>query len=1160
MRSSRKYIGSIRYLVAFLTLLLSVRGGLFAQDLLPSEGLFVKVGVERSGAYKLSYEKLRELGFSSPENVGVFGFGGALLSEKLAEAPREVLPAVPVWHHGEALYFYAQGPLAIAYDSQEKRLFHTTNHYATAGYYFLSDALPKKELETNSYSPSGTLPDAPYYNGYYLHERELYSLKQSGRMLVGEILSGGTKLAVKLSTSETVLDDGSARLSVSYVSLPKEVGTLTLRVGGELLLEDQLHRSEDRTPASYLRGIHHLRRVPMTASARGEVDFELSFAPAFEKAHLDYIALETHNRLAYESGRQTLFRYLAEHSTPLRFQLANLPDDAQLWAIASPNRVERLPLDNGGFVASPQKEDDQPLEFLLFRPEEAYTPIVIGKKQFRNLRHHEGIPALIIITTESFRHEAERLARFHRERRGLNVLVATQEEVYNEFSSGTPDATAYRLLAKHFYDLWCQTSGETDSNLCPINLLLFGDGAADNRLLSSDWQQLKNSGVEMLLTYQSHNSLNVDSYVADDYFGLVTEGEDHLHNGAKRVSIGVGRFTVRTLAEARMAVDKSIAYAENRWLGDWKLRSVMVADDADGYGHLRRGEELSKVIQEEVPPMLMTKVYFDAFPKENRNGLTTFPAAQRKLFDALDKGVLILNYTGHGNPNAWSDEQILTVSDILRFNYQQLPLWITATCDFANFDNPITSGGEVAFLNPTSGAIGLVTTSRVVYDIYNQQLNVAFLRELFKKKDSGEYISFGEALKRSKNALKNTFDETGLINKLHFFFIGDPSLSLNLPTHRAVVEEVNGKPTGGDEVVELTALERVKVAGSVRDFSNSIAGNFSGEMAVTVFDSEATVKTLEANRPPHLERDEVFTDYTGLIYAGTTKVEGGFFDLEFTIPRDVSYNESTMRINLYAYSYENGQEAMGVDNSSQIVKGVSTMDLDTIPPEIRRCFLNDSTLQDSFVTGPTPIFYAEIFDESGINLSSAGVGHSVLLSIDNRPDYTFVLNDYYRASPLEAGLGEVTFTLPPLDEGDHQATFSVWDVFNNVSTHSFSFRVHHELKPQIMLSKVYPNPLPQGQPLALEIATSAPGEQFEGFVELFDFRGELLYRSEPFGFKSTLAGPATVSLEIGTSYGTNLPKGLYLLRLTATNSSQKKSSATAKLVVIDTTSGVSHVE
>jgi hypothetical protein len=95
---------------------------------------------------------------------------------------------------------------------------------------------------------------------------------------------------------------------------------------------------------------------------------------------------------------------------------------------------------------------------------------------------------------------------------------------------------------------------KTESDM-PKYLLLFGDGAWDNRMLSTAW--LKEVPEDFLLCYESENSYsNTDCYVSDDYFCLLddNEGGDMLHSD--KPDVAVGRFPVRTVEQAMVMVDK----------------------------------------------------------------------------------------------------------------------------------------------------------------------------------------------------------------------------------------------------------------------------------------------------------------------------------------------------------------------------------------------------------------------------------------------------------------------------------------------------------------------------------------------------------------------------------------------------------------------------
>ena len=120
--------------------------------------------------------------------------------------------------------------------------------------------------------------------------------------------------------------------------------------------------------------------------------------------------------------------------------------------------------------------------------------------------HGMAVPDMLIITDKSMVEQAQRIADLHAAVDGIDVAVVSQDQVFNEFSSGTRDAMGYRLLCKMLYD-----RNSTKFK----NLLLLGSGSFDNRELLG-----KHEGL--LLTYQSDNSNYEDfSYTCDDFFGFL---------------------------------------------------------------------------------------------------------------------------------------------------------------------------------------------------------------------------------------------------------------------------------------------------------------------------------------------------------------------------------------------------------------------------------------------------------------------------------------------------------------------------------------------------------------------------------------------------------------------------------------------------------------
>ena len=71
------------------------------------------------------------------------------------------------------------------------------------------------------------------------------------------------------------------------------------------------------------------------------------------------------------------------------------------------------------------------------------------------------------------------------------------------------------------------------------------------------------------------------------------------------LDIGIGRFPVRTAAEAKAAVDKTIAYMENKQAGPWKHTVCYVADDGDKNLHASQSELLASYTEKNYPSLLV---------------------------------------------------------------------------------------------------------------------------------------------------------------------------------------------------------------------------------------------------------------------------------------------------------------------------------------------------------------------------------------------------------------------------------------------------------------------------------------------------------------------------------------------------------------------------
>ena len=756
--------------------------------------------------------------------------------------------------------------------------------------------------------------------------------------------------------------------------------------------------------------------------------------------------------------------------------------------------------------------------------------MTVGEVANQNL-HALPQQDMIIIAQPNFTTQAERLAEAHRTKDNLTVRVVTPESIYNEFSSGTPDATAYRRFMKMFYD---RKTSEADA---PKYLLLFGDGSFDNRKLTSAWKSVDMSN--MLLTYQTENSLSSQSYVIDDYFGFLDDADNKKSLQNKKLCLGIGRFPIRTVEQATQMVDKVISYMENKNTGSWKNNLCFMADDGsntDGFmtEHMEFADQLAGYVESEHPEFLVNKLYYDAYKKDMTAG--TYPDVRSGLQKLLKDGLLLFNYTGHGGTTALSDEKVLTQTDINQFTYTHLPVWVTATCDFTRLDDLNTSAGEDVFLNKSSGGIALFTTVRVAYSRPNFPINDNVIRNLFER-NNGRRRTLGEVMQATKNTLSSVY-------KLGFCLIGDPAVKIAYPEFGMKVTTVNGQSVDGNSI-SFKALEKITVEGEVLDASGQLVTDFTGIVNPTVKDSKVTVTCLKNSN-----KDDspafTFTDYPNTIFIGNDSVRNGKFSFTFTVPKDISYSNLQGKMNLYAVDTESGNEAQGnFDNF--IVGGTSdTAETDTIGPEIRALYLNDTTFVDGGQVNTTPYFVAELWDKSGVNITGSSVGHDMMLVIDESTVLSYNLNSYYELLPGEDGTGIVKFPIPALEPGKHTAEFWVWDILNNSTVRTFTFEVVEGLKP--FLFDVIATPGIAREQVTFHLMHNRPESRMRVGIMVYDLAGRQLWKHEESG-TSGLFENYTVSWDL-TSGGARMRPGVYIYRAAISTDNSKDATKARKFIIL----------
>ncbi|EKN06463.1 hypothetical protein HMPREF1076_05234 [Parabacteroides goldsteinii CL02T12C30] len=1120
---------------------LSVKAGeRYTDNSVLSKGNWVKIQIEQDGIYKLTYSELKKMGFDDPSKVAVYGYGGWPLEEDFTKPYVDDLPAVPVLRKDDYILFYGRGTTKWEAQIRNENFTHTNNPYSVYGYYFLTDGAEVKVPEQIKYDKT-TSERIETFDDYLLHEKELVSINLSGRRLF-EKLSQSTQTFNDFGNPETLgIVEGEIYVDYKFVPL-----TTTSEAQGEITLSfagNKLYNGNTSLQSgTYTKGKDMELAQKYEYKAGDHLSVKLEYKKSQQPStdgYVDYIRLNVKRQLKTYNEPYTFFRSFKSRNHISRFVIEGANSACMVMDITDPANCKIIETElTGSTMSFTIPESNSLREFVLIRTDRTDFPVPVSKGavECRNL-HGWSNKDMIIISPSTLRKEAERLKEAHETQDGLRVEVVTPEEIYNEFSSGTPDATAYRRFMKMLYD---KAASKEDR---PKYLLLFGDGAYDNRFVTESWSKISDKEREnFLLTFQSENSLDEKSYVTDDYFGFLDDASNGKSVESCPVDIGIGRFPIRSVSDAREMVNKVIRYMNNEELGIWKNETCFVADDGSNADkvkkqandHMKYANGAAQTVEEKAPDVLASRLFFDNYAKDYSSS-NSYSVVTDEMNKKLREGLMLINYTGHGNTTSWSDENVLTLPMIDKFSYPKLPLWITATCDFCRFDALATSAGESIFLNEKSGGIALYTTVRVAYGSENDRINNSFLEKLF---DQSMYPALGDVVRSVKA------DNKSLRSKnLNFTFIGDPALKLALPSHKIRINTINGKDAVQNST-NFRAYDEVTVEGEILAPDNSIIDNFNGKLEVKVMDSKIEITTRN-----NFRNDTAFKymDYKNLVYKGSTQVQNGKFSFSFYVPGNISYSGKAGKMILYASDSEQKIEAKG-NFTNYKVQGTSDDPLDDHEgPEIVKLYLNDSTFVSGDKVNTTPFFYARLWDQTGVDITEGGVGHDVMLMIDNKPFTSYNLNSYYDNIFGRKGEGEVRFGIPQLSAGMHEAVFKVWDVMGNPTTYTFRFEVDESLKP--FITNIVATPTPAKGNVEFHLTHNRPESQMKVGIMVYDIAGRLHWKHEETG-SSELFKDYVIDWDLRNNSGSHVRPGVYIYRAAISTNNSKEATEAKKMIIL----------
>ncbi len=1130
----------------------SGRSSHFPSQSVLRNGDWYRLGVTETGVHVIDRDLLSSLGVPAdsihPGQIDIYGNGyGMLPFRNDRDRPHDLKRnAISVqaggdgsFDAGDRIFFYAKGPDVWDQNSLTGHFEFRNHFYTDTSWYFLNVQAGSKERVQQM--PKVTDPidqtvDEVHFRA--AHEKALVNLLHSGRQWAGERIQDGNSKTYTFPVGK--LAPGS-KVHVDFRALSRTLGTsnvsnFQITVNGST--SDNL--TIDGVSDYYLDKQGRFNSTELLHTV-GSNEKDLKVKVSFQgntpssKGWVDHIVVNGTRSLEME-GQQVAFRDTASVGAGqvTRFRFTGSGQVDRIWDVSDPTNVKEVPFDMVGGSPQFRVHTDSLRDFVAFDEDGLPKPHVGGRMEQQNL-HAASQPDMVIVSGSDFLPAAEELADFHRQE-GMDILVTTPRKIYNEFGGGMRDITAIRDLMRMFY-----VRAGTDTTLMPDHLLLMGDGSFDNRLPGMDDRWIP--------TFQSANSINpTSSYSSDDYFGVLDSTEGTVNGDI--VDIGIGRLPVKSLGEARSMVDKIKAYAREGVQGggahcgagefsltdpNWRDLVVFVADDEDGNLHMQDADGIASKVRNLYPVMNQKKIFLDAYQQTTASGGERYPSVNQAINERIARGALIMNYVGHGGERGWSKERILTQKMIKEWeNLPQLPLFLTATCEFTRFDDhSLVSAGENVILNPDGGGIGIFSTTRVVYSGANEKLNKEFYEHALVK-ENGKPIRFGEIVRRTKKGMS-----PGSINHRKFLLFGDPALRLNLPRRKVRVDSINASPVGAP-MDTIQALSKVSVSGVVLDQSGSVDPNFEGVVHPLVMDKRSTIKTQANDGGSPMS----FKAFDSWLHRGKASVKNGKFEFSFVVPKDIAYQYGNGRISLIAQ--RKGVDAHGYTETFIIGGTDSSARKDDKGPEID-IFMSDKDFVPGGTTDENPLMLAELKDESGINISNSGIGHDIKAVLDEDRSNAVVLNERYRSDLDTYQKGEVKYRYQDLEEGEHSLKVKAWDVHNNPSERTVDFVVANSAELALDHVLNYPNPFTTHTKFFFEHNQAC--HFLDVRIRIFTVSGKVVetihrkVRAE--GFRSE-----GIAWDGTDRFGDPLGKGVYVYEMQVKTPDGKKANKFEKLVLL----------
>ena len=1061
-----------------------------AQNAAFNTGKWGKIAISKQGIYQITGAQLKTLGFPLPiasTELQLFNYNLSQLTEKVTATVSTALTenAIQVFDGGDNqidekdyVLFYAEGSVGWKQEAINFSPTHYKNTSHDSVFYFISIGPNGKRMSAiNKLNATAQVVDQ--YDERWLIEVDSISILNSGKLLLGPAMGQGlgkqAKLSYPININGLVLSSPMkivSRYAATTYQNPayfnfsindNTVKTTSVAPISGLLYDESANIVVD----SFTYSINSTTNLTSPTSVN--ISFQSDNAAA--AGWIDYIELSAKRKLGFWGANSFGFRNkgTAEKGNLLQYQIQNGDASTEVWDVTNPSSPRKISTDisANGLISFLHQVDTLP-EFFAVKQKGYEIPILLGPMTNQNLVGM-NVPDYLMVAAPNYLNAAKKLQNYHASVNGLKTELVNVNEIFNEFSGGQPSPIAIRNFVKYLLN-----KAATSKVAAPRYLLLMGIANFNSRNYNS---------ASQIPVFESAASTGLlTSYPSDDFYSIQADNDDiNNFTQIKKLAIATGRLPVRNAAEADTVVEKIINYQKNVNGGSWKNKITWVADDGDANLHLEDAEAIATHLEQKKSSWNQKKIYLDLYAATKNIAGNTYPLVNSEIVQTVNEGTLILNYTGHGNFARLAEEAVISQTDVLQWNNAtKLPLMITASCDFAPYDQPqLSPFGFDALMKNSKGVIGLVAASRLVFAYSNKQINDHFIQQLLVPDASGNFLTIGEALQRAK--MQAWSAEEDRMNAFKFSLLGDPAMRLSLPKYEIGIISLNQKQFTAKDT--LLAGNKYTIKGAVHN-KGVLQNNFNGLLDFILYDAITNKKTL-ANAGS--SKVTAVAMQENILFKGKVTVTKGNFTVDFLLPKEVSLQKN-LKIQMTAYNEI--ADAIGVYDSLMAIEAGGILTNDNQGPDVK-IFLNDSNFINGGWAAARSNLILQLTDSAGIQTSGNAIGHDFVLVIDNDYKNTIVLNNYFLSDLDSYQKGNLFYALPLLVEGAHSIMIKVWDLLGNSTTKTLNFVVPASEIVSLKNLYNYPNPFQNFTQFSFE--HNKVGVNLEINLSLYDSRGNLLF-------------------------------------------------------------------